>query len=123
APPTGTDRARSARDWPCARPWSAHEAGSRRPLRLRLERPPALALLAVADPGRRLAPTGGAAERRHQAQVGAEGARVALGREARVAALAVHLGPEDVHEAMARGGGGERVQRRFGLIEPALRNQ
>src|SRR5205807_3809147 len=123
APTTGTDRARSARGWPCARPWSAREAGSRRPLRLRLERPPALALLAVAAPGRRLAPTGGAAERRHQAQVGAEGARVALSREARVAALAVHLGPEDVHQRLTRGGRGERVERCLGLVEPALRDQ
>src|SRR5207244_1294417 len=63
------------------------------------------------------------AKRRPQAQVGAEGARVALRREARVAALAVHLGPEDVHERVARGGGGERVERRLGLVEPALRDQ
>src|SRR5207247_2017882 len=123
APTTGTDRARSARGWPCARPWSAREAASRRPLRLRLERPPALALLAVAAPGRGLAPAGGAAKRRHQAQIGAEDARVALRREARVATLAVHLGPEDVHERVARGGRGERVERRFGVVEPALRDQ
>src|SRR5213592_5068330 len=56
-------------------------------------------------------------------QVGAEGARVGLRREARVAALPVHLGPEDVHEAVARRVRGERVQRRLGLVEFAVRDQ
>src|SRR5439155_1379931 len=123
APTTARDRARSARASACARPWSARRAGSRRLLHLRLERPPPPTLLAVAAPGRDLAPAGGAAERRRQAEVGAEGARVGLRREARVAALPVHLGPEDVHEAVARRVRGERVQRRLGLVEFAVRER